>query len=93
MQFVKIVNCNSVNNMLRYLWQEGRFIFLDYFRKGYSTMFDKIKAFIDEIKDLFAKIGETGFIQAILNALKDVLRIEKKDDAADIVDVIVDTVE
>ena len=56
-------------------------------------MFDKIKAFIDEIKDLFAKIGETGFIQAILNALKDVLRIEKKDDAADIVDVIVDTVE
>ena len=82
-----------MNYMLSYFVARGSFTSLDYFRKGYSTMFDKIKALIDEIKDLFAKIGETGFIQAILNALKDVLRIEKKDEAADIVEVVVDTIE
>lgn len=56
-------------------------------------MFEKIKGFIDEIKDLFAKIGETGFIQAILGALKKVLKLEKEDEAADIIESIEGTIE
>ena len=57
------------------------------------TMFDKIKEIIGEIKDLFATIGETGFIQAILGALKKVLNIEGETEAEEIVDAVIGTIE
>ncbi len=56
-------------------------------------MFDKIKEIIGEIKDLFAKIGETGFFQTIFGALSKILRLEKEDETADIVDAIAGTIE
>ena len=55
--------------------------------------FETIKSYIDAIKDLFAKIGETGFIQAILGALKNVLGYEKEEEAATIIGEIADTIE
>ena len=56
-------------------------------------MFDKIKEFIAEDKDLFAKIGETGFLQAILGALKKVLNIEGETEAEEIIDAVIGTIE
>ena len=56
-------------------------------------MFEKIEALIGKIEHLFATIGETGFIQAILGALKKVLNIEKETEAADIIESIEGTIE
>ena len=56
-------------------------------------MFDKIKDFIAELKDLFATIGETGFLQAVLGALKKVLGIEGETEAEQIVDAVIGTIE
>ena len=56
-------------------------------------MFDKIKEIIGEIKDLFATIGETGFLQAILGALKKVLNIEGETETEEIVDAVIGTIE
>ena len=56
-------------------------------------MFEKIKGFIAEIKDLFATIGETGFLQAILGALKKILNIEGETETEEIVDAVIGTIE
>ena len=56
-------------------------------------MFEKIKGYIDEIKGLFAKIGETGFFQAIFGALKKVLDTEKEKEASEIIGDIASTIE
>jgi len=56
-------------------------------------MFKKIKDFIKEVEDLFAKIGETGFIQAILGALKKVLNIEGETEAEEIIGAVEGTIE
>lgn len=56
-------------------------------------MFEKIEKIIDEIKGLFAKIGETGFFQAIFGALSKVLKLEKEDEAKEIIDDIAGTIE
>lgn len=55
--------------------------------------FAKIKGFIAGLKELFAKIGETGFLQAILKALSGILDIEKEGEAKEIIDDIAGTIE
>lgn len=56
-------------------------------------MFEKIEKFIDDVKALFAKIGETNFFQTILGALSKILKLEKEDETAEIVDAIAGTIE
>ncbi|MBR3554249.1 MAG: hypothetical protein IKN72_12815 [Clostridia bacterium] len=58
-----------------------------------TEIFEKIKGFIGEIKDLFATIGETGFFQAIFGALKKVLNIEGETEAEEIIDSVAGTIE
>ena len=53
-----------------------------------SEVFTKIKDFIGEVQDLFAKIGETNFIQTILGLLSKVFAITKEDEAKELIDAI-----
>jgi len=53
-----------------------------------SDVFTKIKNFIDEVQDLFAKIGETNFIQTILGLLSKVFAITKEDEAKELIDAV-----
>ena len=51
-------------------------------------MFDKIKDFIGKTQALFAKIGETGLIQAFLEGMKLLFKFIGKEDAEEIIDAV-----
>ena len=55
--------------------------------------FAKIKGFIAGLQEVFAKIGETGFLQAILGALKKILNVEKETEAEEIIGAVEGTIE
>ena len=54
-------------------------------------MFDKIKEFISLAQEYFQKIGETGFIQAILTFLKKILGDGNNSEKDQIFDVVINT--
>ena len=54
-------------------------------------MFDKIKDAIGVVQDYFKKIGESGFLQAVLTLMKKLFGNHNVENAPEIVEVVIET--